>query len=148
MNYHTFGEYIKLHELTPSEEDYLEMIYRLQLTNNEVKVVALASSLNVSKPSVSKMVKRLQNKNLLIHENYGDIKLNEKGEKIGYSLLNRHNAVEEFLRIIGVSNNLHDETEKIEHTVSFETLNCIMSFVNFYKENDNILDMYNAYISK
>lgn len=146
--YHTFGEYIKLHELSPSEEDYIEMIYRLQLTNDGVKVVELASSLNVSKPSVSKMVKRLQSKDLLVHEHYGDIRLNDKGEKIGQSLLDRHNTVEEFFRIIGVTNNLHDETEKIEHTLSIETLGCIMTFVNFFKENEDILDEYNNYISE
>lgn len=146
--YHTFGEYIKLHELTPSEEDYIEMIYRIQLNNNAVKVVELANSLNVSKPSVSKMIKRLQGKDLLNHESYGDIRLNDRGEKVGQSLLDRHNTVEYFLKIIGVSQSLHDETEKIEHTISLETLECITSFVRFLENNDDLLKRYNEFINK
>ncbi|MGL5347952.1 MAG: metal-dependent transcriptional regulator [Peptostreptococcaceae bacterium] len=144
--YHTFGEYIKLHDLSPSEEDYLEMIYRLQLDNNKVKVVELASSLNVSKPSASKMVKRLQAKDLIEHKNYGDIKLNNKGELIGKSLLLRHNTIEEFLKILGIKENLHDETEKIEHTVSHFTLDCIRSLVNFFNENEDIFIRFDDFI--
>lgn len=144
--YHTFGEYIKLHDLSPSEEDYLEMIYRLQLDGDKVKVVELANSLNVSKPSTSKMVKRLQTKDLIEHEYYGDIKLSNKGELIGKSLLLRHNTIEEFLKLLGLNENLHDETEKIEHTVSHFTLDCIRSLVNFFNENEDIIIRFDNFI--
>lgn len=143
--YYTFNEYIKDHELTPSEEDYVEMIYRLYLEDHDIKVAKLAKSLNVKTPSASNMVKRLQNKELLIHENYGKLKLTSRGEFIGKTLLLRHNAIEEFLRIIGVSSNLHEETEKIEHTISHETLNNIIKLVSFFNENSDILNKYNHY---
>lgn len=146
--YHTFGEYIKLHELTPSEEDYIEMIYRIQLNNSTTKVVELANSLNINKASVSKMVKRLEAKDLLIHKSYGDIKLTEKGFDIGKSLLYRHNTVGSFLEIIGVKNNLHDETEKVEHTINVETLECITNLVDFFNENNDILAKYNEFLMK
>lgn len=144
--YYTFNEYIKENELTPSEEDYIEMIYRLQLKNNCVKVVELAKSLNVKTPSASNMVKRLNDKGLLVHENYGNLNLNGKGFKIGKSLLLRHNSIEDFLKIIGVKNNLHEETEKIEHTISDETLKSIIHLVNFFNEKKEIHDIYNTYI--
>lgn len=146
--YHTFGEYIKLHELTPSEEDYIEMIYRVQIDNGTTKVVELANCLNINKASVSKMIKRLESKDLVIHKSYGDITLTEKGYDIGNSLLYRHNTVESFLEIIGVRNNLHDETEKVEHTISAETIECITNFVNFFNENKDILDEYNNFLIK
>lgn len=143
--YYTFNEYIKEHELTPSEEDYIEMIYRLYLEDSDIKVARLAKSLNVKTPSASNMVKRLQTKELLIHENYGKLKLTSRGEFIGKTLLLRHNAIEEFLKIIGVNNNLHEETEKIEHTISNETLKNIIKLVSFFNENNEILNKYNNY---
>ncbi|MGL5751360.1 MAG: metal-dependent transcriptional regulator [Paraclostridium sp.] len=82
--YYTFNEYLKDNELTPSEEDYLEMIYRLHLGSKQVKVAQLAHSLNVKNPSASKMVKRLQSKNLLNHENYGNLILTDKGMNIKF----------------------------------------------------------------
>lgn len=145
--YYTFGEYIKLHPLSPSEEDYIEMIYRLQLKNNRVKIVELANALNISKPSASKMVQRLQAKELLTHESYGDIKLNDRGKTLGASLLLRHNTIEEFLRILGLKENLHDETEKIEHTVNFDTLNCITYLVDFFKNNEDVITRFNDFIN-
>jgi Mn-dependent DtxR family transcriptional regulator len=144
--YYTFNEYIKENDLTPSEEDYIEMIYRLQLKNNCVKVAELAKSLNVKTPSASNMVKRLNDKGLLIHENYGNLNLNDKGFKVGKSLLLRHNSIEDFLKIIGVKDNLHEETEKIEHTISDETLKSIIHLVNFFNEKKEIHDIYNIYI--
>ena len=35
--YFTFSEYMKNNKLTPSEEDYVEMIYRIYLKNGNVK---------------------------------------------------------------------------------------------------------------
>lgn len=143
--YYTFNEYIKNNELSPSEEDYVEMIYRLQLKNNKVKVAELAESLNVKTPSASKMVKRLHDKNILIHEKYGIVRLNYVGEEIGKRLLKRHNAIENFLKTIGVKNNLHEETEKIEHTINEETLKNIIKLVNFFNEKQEIFEEYNKY---
>ena len=37
-DYYTFNEYIKNNNLTPSEEDYIEMIYRLKLEKDKVHV--------------------------------------------------------------------------------------------------------------
>lgn len=143
--YYTFNEYIKDNELTPSEEDYIEMIYRLQLKNRCVKVAKLGKSLNVKTPSASNMVKRLHDKGILIHENYGNLSLSDKGLQIGKLLLARHNSIEEFLKIIGVKNNLHEETEKIEHTINQETLKSIINLVNFFNEENDIYEIYINY---
>lgn len=143
--YYTFNEYIKNNMLSPSEEDYIEMIYRLENNNDLVKVVKLATALNVKTPSASRMVKKLSEKGLLNHEKYGVIKLTEIGEVLGRKLLERHNIVERFLTIIGVECQLHNETEKIEHTVSDETLHKIKLLVQFLEVNKNILNEFEKY---
>ncbi len=138
--FYTFNEYMKNNSLSPNEEDYIEMIYRLYEENREVKISDLSKALNIKPSSVSNMVKKLENKNLLIHEKYGCIILSNTGELIGERLLYRHNTIYEFLELIGVKNYIHEETEKIEHTISVETLVKISNLINFLKANELIMD--------
>lgn len=138
--FYTFNEYMKNNSLSPNEEDYIEMIYRLYEENREVKISDLSKALNIKPSSVSNMVKKLENKNLLIHEKYGCIILSNTGELIGERLLYRHNTIYEFLELIGVKNYIHEETEKIEHTISVETLVRISNLINFLKANELIID--------
>ena len=138
---------MKENELTPNEEDYIEMIYRLQIENeNEnVKIKDLSNALNIKPSSVSNMVKRLQEKELLKHELYGSINLSELGYDMGKKFLERHNTIYEFLKIIGLDKYLHEETEKIEHTISLDTLVKIKKLINFFKDNKDILEKFKLY---
>ena len=75
QEYHTFYDYMKQANLTASEEDYIEMIYRLAQPNKiEIRVNELATSLNIKSSSVTKMIKKLNEKNLIIYERYGKIR--------------------------------------------------------------------------
>lgn len=91
---------MKNNSLSPNEEDYIEMIYRLYEGNREVKISDLSKALNVKQSSVSNMVKKLEHKNLLIHEKYGCIILSNTGERVGERLLYRYNMIYEFLELI------------------------------------------------
>jgi len=144
--YHTFSEYMKDGNLSASEEDYIEMIYRLSIENKgNTRVSDLAQALNVKPPSVTKMIKKLADKKLLNYRKYGTIELRKKGVAIGKTLLDRHNSVENFLKILGISNKLLEETEKIEHTLSEDTLKSIKCLVNFLNENKDIMDRFYEY---
>ena len=106
-DYYTFNEYIKNNNLTPSEEDYIEMIYRLTLENNKVQVKDISAKLNIKPPSVTKMVKKLDNKNLINYKKYDNIELTSMGFRVGANLLNRHNTIKKFLEIIGIKESIH-----------------------------------------
>lgn len=138
--YHTFSEYMKSNSLTPSEEDYIEMIYRLSFEESSIKLNDISKSLNIKPPSVTKMVKKLDKKNLLIYTKYGDIKLTRIGKIVGKKLLDRHNTIYEFLMLIGVEDGIHEETEKIEHTISVETLRKINKLIDFLNHEKDILE--------
>ena len=71
-DYYTFNEYMKNNNLTPSEEDYIEMIYRLTLENDKVQVKDISKKLNIKPPSVTKMIKKLDNKEILNYKKYED----------------------------------------------------------------------------
>ena len=68
--YFTFNEYMKNNKLTPSEEDYVEMIYRINLNRGNVQVKDVANELNIKPASVTKMVKKLNDKDILEYKKY------------------------------------------------------------------------------
>lgn len=146
-DFFTFSEYIKKDQglLTPSMEDYVEMIYRLSMNNGYARINELSESLNVQPPSVTRMVQKLADLNLVNYERYGKITLTDSGILKGNMLLMRHNIIESFLRSIGVFKGILEETEKIEHTISKETLECIVTYLSFLKENPDIQKKFEIY---
>ncbi|EHI98954.1 iron (metal) dependent repressor, DtxR family [Clostridium sp. DL-VIII] len=147
-DFYTFNEYMKKEDksLTASMEDYLEMIYRLSMKNGFTRIHELSNALNVQPPSATKMVQKLAELKLLKYERYGILVLEQDGKNLGEVLLNRHNTIENFLRILDVPDSeILDETEKIEHTISKETAKCFKDFVNFINDNPNIIDKFKVY---
>lgn len=124
--------------LTPSMEDYLEMIYRDCLQSGYTRVNILAERLNVQASSASKMVQKLTELELLDFEKYGIIRLTEAGEELGEFLLERHMTIEGFLINLGVQDSLLIETEMIEHHVSLTTLNKIVQLNRFFHDHPGI----------
>lgn len=143
--YFTFNEYMKNNKLTPSEEDYVEMIYRINLKYNNVKVKDVAKELNIKPASVTKMVKKLNDKNILEYKKYDYIKLTDIGYKLGKNLLERHNTIYRFLQILGVKQNIHEETEKIEHTINYDTLEKIDALIEFFSQNKDVYFLLNKF---
>lgn len=133
--------------LTPSMEDYLEMIYRLSHKQGYTRVVDIANSLNVQPPSVSRMIRKLRTRRLLTCERYGIIKMSPEGEEIGRYLINRHNALYEFFWLIGARENTHRDVEGIEHNVSPPTMEAIIRFVQFIKGKEGWIEEYMSYLN-
>jgi len=147
-DFYTFNEYMKKENnlLTASMEDYLEMIYRLSLSEGFTRIHELSDALNVQPPSATKMVQKLSELKLLKYKKYGVLVLEEDGKKLGEALLNRHNIIESFLRILDVPEpDILEETEKIEHTISNQTTKCFQDFVRFTKDNPNIVVEFKTY---
>lgn len=146
-SFFTFSEYIKKDQglLTPSMEDYVEMIYRLSKDSGYTRINELSNALNVQPPSATRMVQKLAEIHLVYYERYGVITLTEKGKLKGNMLLVRHNIVEKFLSSIGVTEGILEETEKIEHTVSKETLSCMTTYLSFLKDNPDIEKKFKFY---
>lgn len=125
--------------LTPSMEDYMEMIYRNCELHGYVRMTHLAEQLQVQVPSATKIVQKLAEKGLLAYEKYGIIQLTDKGKEIGEFLLHRHGVVEDFLKKIQASKNVLIETEMIEHYLSPETVDSLKMLNRFFDENPKIL---------
>jgi Mn-dependent DtxR family transcriptional regulator len=134
--------------LSSGMEDYLEMAYRLSRDKGYARINDLARALNVQPPSASRMVQKLADINFLNYKKYGVIELTEQGKIIGEYLLKRHATIEEFLKIIGVSGGILEETEKIEHNLSHQAVAQISILVQFLKENKTVLDDLRSYQKK
>lgn len=108
--------------ITNAMEDYIEMIYRHTKAETEIHMKELAQYLNVSLPSASKMVARLNKAGFLHFERYGTIRLSEAGKQQGEYFLWRHNVLTSFFQILNQSDYHLEQVEKIEHFVDLVTL--------------------------
>lgn len=125
--------------LTASMEDYVEMIYRCTLDKDEsVRLNRLSYLLNVRDSSASKMMQKLGKLGLINYERYGLIKLTDLGKEVGQFLLQRHNTIEKFLKLITSDDDVLVETELIEHVISSNTVENLNLLNEFIKENPEI----------
>jgi DtxR family Mn-dependent transcriptional regulator len=104
-----------------SLEDYLEAIYVLGGKN--VRSIAIAKRLHVSRASVNRAVNTLAEKKLLIKEPYGGVFLTETGFKAAKAVQNKHQILKRFLiEVLGVEENIaNKEACGIEHNISDDT---------------------------
>lgn len=119
-------------KLTGSLEDYLEAIYLISKSKNEVRVTDIALFMNLSKPSVNKAVINLKDNELLEHEKYGLIKLTEKGYKMAKEIFFRHETLMNFLvQTLGIERETAEiEACKMEHIISHQTLDKMVAYMN------------------
>lgn len=147
--FHTVRGYQLLEQnkklLTSAMEDYLEMISRNILKGGYLRINKLAELLNVKASSASKMVQKLGELGLLKYERYGIVILTDNGRELGGYLLNRHNIIEKFLRTIGITENLLEETELIEHNISSKTLGNIRILNEFFEKKPEVLDSFEEF---
>ncbi|OBR63052.1 manganese transport transcriptional regulator [Paenibacillus oryzae] len=121
---------------TPSMEDYLERIYKLIEEKGYARVSDIAEGLEVHPSSVTKMIQKLDKDNYLIYEKYRGLVLTNKGKKMGKRLMERHHLLEEFLTAIGVQEeNIYKDVEGIEHHLSWDSITCIETLVEFLKRD-------------
>jgi DtxR family Mn-dependent transcriptional regulator len=108
--------------VSQSIEDYVKAIYKLSRTTNRVTTSAIADRLEVSPASVTNMVKKLAQMNLLKHEPYHGVRLTAAGEKIALETIRHHRLLELYLaQALGIPwDRVHAEAERLEHVLSDE----------------------------
>jgi Mn-dependent DtxR family transcriptional regulator len=129
---------------TPSMEDYLEKIYRLISDKGYARVSDIAEGLEVHPSSVTKMIQKLDKDNYLVYERYRGLMLTTKGKKMGKRLMDRHQLLEQFLGVIGVQEeNIYKDVEGIEHHLSWDSITCIETLVEYFKQDPERLAALN-----
>jgi Mn-dependent DtxR family transcriptional regulator len=118
--------------LKRGREDYLRAIYELGLgVNNNIKSVEIARVLEVSKPSVSEMLRKLSVNGLVKLEPYSKVILTSKGMKVGEFLHERHKTIKNFLKKIMKYDDVevYDEAHELEHAFSDDSIHALNDFV-------------------
>ncbi len=127
---------------TTRMEDYLEVIYELVQSKGYATTVDISQYLNVSSPSVTKMVQRLDEAGMLIYEKYRGIRLTERGISIAVGIRTRHGTLAEFFRLIGVDEKTaNEDAEGLEHHLHPESIKKLEKLVKIMKNNPDILDI-------
>ncbi|MHC0493354.1 manganese-binding transcriptional regulator MntR [Escherichia coli] len=110
-------------------DDYVELISDLIREVGEARQVDMAARLGVSQPTVAKMLKRLATMGLIEMIPWRGVFLKAEGEKLAQESRERHQIVENFLLVLGVSPEIaRRDAEGMEHHVSEETLDAFRLF--------------------
>ena len=109
---------------TPAVEDYLKAIWTLQQSSSPVATSHIANRLGVSSASVTAMVKRLADQELVLHEPYRGVRMTPGGETAALRVIRRHRIIESFLAdVLGYAwDRVHAEAERLEHAASDELI--------------------------
>lgn len=106
--------------LSEAQEDYLKQIYLLTEASPTAGTQALADRLGVAPASVTVMIQKLGEMNLVAYEQYKGVRLTEAGSAAALEILRHHRLLECFLhQALGYGwDEVHDEAEKLEHYIS------------------------------
>jgi DtxR family transcriptional regulator, Mn-dependent transcriptional regulator len=106
-------------EYHPAFEEYCETIYELREDDVDVIQARIAERLEVSRPAVSEMIRRMETQGL-VRIDAGAIRLTDDGAVLAESVVRRHRLAERFLTdILGLSwADAHQEAGKWEHVIS------------------------------
>ena len=125
-------------ECTYRMEDYLEIIYELVQHKGYATLADDAEHLNVRPPSVTTMMRRLDQSGLLNYEKYRGIKLTERGMDIAKIIHNRHSVLSEFLRMIGVNEKIaNEDAESMEHYLHPQTMLQLTELMHILKVSNH-----------
>ncbi|WP_135825641.1 metal-dependent transcriptional regulator [Halorussus ruber] len=104
-------------------EDYLKSIYALQQEDGgPVATSAIAEYLEVTSPTVTSMVEKLEDRGLVEREKYKGVELTQEGETVALEVLRHHRLLESYLteHLDYSWSEVHEEADTLEHHISEE----------------------------
>jgi len=120
--------------LSQAEENYLKAIFSIESANSKkVSTTLIAENLKTKASSVTDMIKKLADKNLVNYEKYKGVSLTVEGKKIAIKIVRRHRLWEVFLvdKLNYNWDEVHDLAEQLEHIKSKSLINRLDDFLEF-----------------
>ena len=120
--------------MTTSEENYLKVIYHLsQVSPKGVNTNAIAGMLDTKASSVTDMLKKLSDKDLVSYQKYQGVTLTENGFRSAKMIVRKHRLWEVFLvEKLGFAwDEVHDIAEELEHIKSETLINKLDEYLHF-----------------
>jgi len=118
-------------EFHPAFEEYCEAIWELHEDDIDVIQARIAERIEVSRPAVSEMIRRMEHEGL-VAINGTTIGLTDRGQELAERVVRRHRLAERFLTdILGLSwADAHAEAGKWEHVISDSVENALVKVLN------------------
>jgi Mn-dependent DtxR family transcriptional regulator len=130
-------------KFTTRMEDYLEVISELVDLKGYATPTDISNYMNVRPPSVTKMLKRLDEDDYLEYTKYRGLKLNPKGNNLANEIRQKHSDLLEFFEIIGVDRSVaNKDVEGMEHHMNPKTMKQIRRFVSLLKSKPDLLALF------
>lgn len=118
--------------MTLSEENYLKTIYHLiTISNADVSTNAIAESIETKASSVTDMLKKLAEKDLVNYVKYQGVSLTANGLLAAKMIVRKHRLWEVFLveKLDFSWDEVHDIAEQLEHIKSEKLINKLDNFL-------------------
>ena len=131
---------------TISEEDYLEVIAELVELKGYATTLDISRFMNVSPPSVTKMLQKLDEKKYLEYEKYHGINLTDIGKQVADTIRRKHSILLEFFEILNVGKGIaNQDTEGLEDHLNDKTIRQLRKFITFLKSNPKIIKQFHEF---
>lgn len=122
--------------MTYSEEDYIKAIYHLHKDSaSYVSTNAIAAQLDTKASSVTDMIQKLSDKEVVHYKKYQGVRLTEKGDVYAASIVRKHRLWEYFLveKLSFSWDEVHDVAEELEHIKSDQLIQRLDAFLDHPK---------------
>ena len=106
-----------------SMEEYLEALYTLTQDSKTATTTAISRRLNIAPPSVTEMLRKLENSGYVNYLPYQGVTLTPKGFTLAEKMSRKHRILERFLHdVLGIgTSKVHAEACEMEHALSDST---------------------------
>ncbi len=143
-----------------TEENYLKVIYHLSKHSNPVQTNAIAEKVQTKAASVTDMIKKLADKELVDYVKYQGVTLTETGKLTAINIVRKHRLWEVFLvdKLNFKWDEVHDVAEELEHIKSKLLVERLDKFLDYPKvdphgdpipdQNGNFADLPFIQLSK
>ncbi len=117
-------------------EEYIEIICLLEKQEGRAQTGRIAEAIDVKPPSVTEMLRKLEQEGLIVYESYAGANLTPAGEEMARDLRRRHRTFADLLELLGVAGETAEtDACQFEHHVSPETLEHLRLFLEFLNES-------------
>jgi len=102
-------------------EDYLKAIHQLaEGRDDRVRTSEIADALGVTPPTVTSMLDKLEERELVDREKYEGVTLTTDGERIAIEVIRHHRLLEAYLteQLDYSWDEVHEEADRLEHHIS------------------------------
>ena len=118
--------------MTPAEEDYLKAIYHLEKDSKAaISTNAIAARMDTKASSVTDMIKKLSDKNLIAYKKYKGVSLTESGSLCALSVIRRQRLWEVFLgeKLDVTEEEIAELAEQLEHVKSAQLIDKLDAYL-------------------